>query len=159
MNSASFKIVDNGHLMSLNELLKTASRAENAVLKAGANVMKKHVKKALVATKLDIYSTGKYNDRLIDALRVTKPRNGEIKVHILGTRKSGSGTFRLRFFESDKTRYNKSFNGHPLNKRRKVGSLSKYNGFFAKGVNSSQSEMQTKMDMTLEKYMNRIWNG
>ena len=109
MNSASFKIVDNGHLMSLNELLKNASRAENAVLKAGANVVKKHVKKALVATKLDIYSTGKYNDRLIDALRVTKPRNGEIKVHILGTRKSGSGTFRLRFFESDKTRYNKSF--------------------------------------------------
>lgn len=159
MSKASFKIVDNGHQMSLNELLKSSSRAENAALRAGANVMKKNVRKALVATKLDIYSTGKYKDRLIDALRVTKPKNGEIKVHILGTRKSGSGTFRLRFFESNKTRYNKTYRGKPLNKKRKVGSLAKFNGFFAKGINSSQSEVQTKMDMTIEKYMSKIWNG
>lgn len=156
----SFEILDNGHEYTLRELLKNAERTEKAVLRAGANVMKKSVKKELTNTGLDVYSKNpKYQDRLIDALRVTKPRDGEIKVHILGTRAKKSGTYRLRFFESAKKRYNLTKHGVPLKKKRKVGSLSRFNGFFKRGIDSSSAEVQQKMDQTLQKYIEKIWNG
>ena len=45
----------------------------------------------------------RYKDKLIDAVRVSKVEaNGNevtTKVHIMGVRSSGSGTFRARFFE------------------------------------------------------------
>ena len=46
----------------------------------------------------------KYNDTLVDAVRKSKVEEtsrGEIssKVHIMGTRATGSGTYRARFFE------------------------------------------------------------
>jgi len=46
-----------------------------------------------------------FSDRLIDAIRSSKIKNeglGELslKVHTMGNRKKGSGTFRARFFES-----------------------------------------------------------
>lgn len=47
-------------------------------------------------------SNPKYNDRLIDAIRSTVfEENNEMyfKVHVMGTSKKGSGTFRARFFE------------------------------------------------------------
>lgn len=46
----------------------------------------------------------KYNDKMIDAVRSSKVEDKglaelKVKVHVLGTRKKGSGTFRARFFE------------------------------------------------------------
>lgn len=159
-NKTAFEIIDNGLEKSLKEVLKISERAEKAALKSGAGALKKGVRDKLKATKLKVNSkSSKYNDRLIDAVRSTKVKNGEIKVHILGTRKSGSGTFRLRFFESPKTRYNVTRNGVKLKKKRKVGSLSKFNGFFASGINSSKSEAERRMDATLTKYIQKAWNG
>ena len=48
----------------------------------------------------------KYNDTLIDAVKKSKVEEtarGEIssKVHIMGTRNTGSGTYRARFFEKN----------------------------------------------------------
>lgn len=44
-----------------------------------------------------------YKDKLSDAVRVGKLKGGfnhqEVKVHVLGTRAKGSGTYRLRFYE------------------------------------------------------------
>lgn len=160
MTKSAFEIIDNGLEMSLKQVLKISERAEKSALKAGANVMKKSVKDKLIATGVKVMQRNpKYNDRLIDAVRVTKPRNGMIKVHILGTRKSKSGTYRLRFFESPKNRYNKKRHGTPLRTPRDVGSLSKYNGFFAAGVNASIPEVERKMDEAIAKYIEKAWNG
>lgn len=50
----------------------------------------------------------KYNDSMADAVRVGKLKGGwnyqEVKVHVLGTRASGSGTYRLRFYEGGGSR-------------------------------------------------------
>lgn len=67
-----------------------------------------------------------YDDTMKDAVRVTKLKGGanhqELKVHILGTRKKGSGTYRLRFYEA----------GGP---RKKRGSIPGHQ-FFYRGHNS-----------------------
>lgn len=75
-----------------------------ALSKAG-NAIKRDAKKAF-KSKLPkaSHKGGKFSDRLIDAIRSSKIKNqgtGELhlKVHTMGTRKSGSGTFRARFFE------------------------------------------------------------
>lgn len=160
MSKSAFEIIDNGLEMSLKEVLKTASRAENASLRAGANVIKKNVKSKLRASGINAtHKSSKYIDRLIDAVRSTKPHDGEITVHILGTRKTKSGTYRLRFFESPKHRYNLKWRGKRLKKKRYVGTLAKYNGFFSAGISASKSEIEKKMDETIMKYIERAWNG
>lgn len=160
MNKTAFEIIDNGLEKSLKEVLKTAAKAENAALRSGAGVMKKSIRDEIKSKKLK--ATGrnpKYIDRLIDAVKSSKPKNGEIKIHILGTRKPKSGTYRLRFFESPKIRYNLTYKGVKLKKKRKVGSLSKFNGFFASGISTSKSDVERKMDETLTKYIKKAWNG
>lgn len=160
MSDTGFRITDYSLHDSLENVLKTMSRAENSALRKGANVMKKSVKKAVKATGLNVTSkNSKYTDRLIDAIRNTKPKDGYIKVHILGTKKTGSGTYRLRFFESPKVRYQTKVNGKNLKKKRKLGSLSDFNGFFSLGINSSQSETIQAMDLALEKYIEKAFNG
>lgn len=160
MNSASFKITDYGLQDSLQNVLKKMEKAEKSALRKGANVMKKYVKRTVKSTGLEVTKKNpKYIDRLIDAVRVTKPRNGAIKVHILGSRKSGSGTYRLRFFESSTDRYAKTWKGKKLKKKRYLGNLSKFNGFFMSGINSSKSETMEAMDKALEKYIEKAFNG
>lgn len=145
---------------SLNEVLKVSDRAEKAALRAGGQLIKKRIRELVRSTiKGSTKSSGQFTDKLIDAVRITKPHDGYIKYHILGTRKAGSGTYRLRFFESATKRYQTKINGKPLNKKRYIGSLSRFNGFFEKGVNTAQGSLQPVMQSALEKYINRAWNG
>ena len=74
-------------------------------LNKAANHLKKDAKK-LFKTKLPAATkrNPNYNDRLIDAVRSSKVKEkglGELilKIHVMGNRKKGSGTFRARFFE------------------------------------------------------------
>lgn len=160
MNKAHFIIEDFGLHDSLQNVLKVMERAEKSALRKGAAVQKKSVKKAVKDTGLNVTKKNpKYIDRLIDAIRSSKPVNGSITVHILGTRKTGSGTYRLRFFESPKVRYQTKINGKALKKKRKLGSLSKYNGFFATGISSSRAETEKAMDVALEKYIEKAFYG
>lgn len=160
MSKTGFRITDYTLHDSLENVLKVMERAEKSALKKGANVMKKSVKKAAKATGLNLTGKNpKYTDRLIDAIRSSKPQDGYIKVHILGTKKTGSGTYRLRFFESSKVRYQTKVNGKTLKKKRKLGSLSDYNGFFAQGINTSQSDTVKAMDIALEKYIEKAFYG
>lgn len=157
---ADIKIVTDTLNRSIEDVLKTMSRAENSALRKGASVIKKNVKSALRSTGLKVNNSNpRYNDRLIDAVRSSKPQDGAIKIHIMGTNSTGSGTYRLRFFESSKVRYQKTYNGKPLKKLRKLGDLSKFNGFFERGVNTSQSELTSSMDAQLTKYIEKAWNN
>ena len=77
---------------------------KRALNKAGGTI-KKEVKKQF---KTELPAATKRNpnyiDRLIDAVRSSKVKEkglGELilKIHVMGNRKKGSGTFRARFFE------------------------------------------------------------
>lgn len=160
-NQAGIRWTDYTLETRLQDILKDAEKAEKAALRAGGQLIKKNVKNEVGSTipGSKKNNSGIFYDRLIDAVRITKPYHGYIKYHILGTKKKGSGTFRLRFFESAKMRYQTKINGKPLKSKRKIGSLAKFNGFFARGVAASQSQLQPTMQAALEKYIKKAWNG
>lgn len=70
-----------------------------------------------------------YSDTIDDGVRRTKvyenfDEDYEAKVHILGTRASESGTYRLRFLETGtKQRTQKTFKGNKLKKPRNLGMI------------------------------------
>ena len=70
-----------------------------------------------------------YSDTIDDGVRRTKvyenfDEDYEAKVHILGTRASQSGTYRLRFLETGtKQRTQKRFKGNNLKKPRNLGMI------------------------------------
>ena len=76
---------------------RALSKAGNAIKRDARRSFKSKLPKAS-------HKGDKFSDRLIDAIRTSKIKNegtGELhmKVHAMGSRKSGSGTFRARFFE------------------------------------------------------------
>lgn len=154
------KIIADTLSTSIQDVLKVMSRAENSALRAGANVIKRQTKKNLKSSGISLSKTdSKYDDSLMDAIRVSRPENGDIKVHIMGTRRKTSGTFRLRFFEGGtKVRYNKTVKGTPLNKKRKVGQIGAHN-FFANALSSSAGDVENAMDKALTKYIEKAWNN
>ena len=70
-----------------------------------------------------------YNDKIEDAVMISKIEGDfgsemSQKVHVMGTRKSGSGTYRFRFLEKGtKERTARTYRGKPLRKPRKTGSI------------------------------------
>lgn len=97
----------------------------------------------------------KYNDRLIDAIRNSRTEGDFIIVHVLGTRQSGSGTFRARFFEKGTIdRYQKTYAGVPLKKKKYLGRIKPLR-FFASAITSTQSQvistMQNAIDFMIKK--------
>lgn len=91
-----------------------------------------------------------YKDKLIDAVRVSKVQStgDEVttKVHIMGVRSSGSGTFRARFFEGG-TKERQSKSG------KKLGKIEALN-FFAKAENSMQN-LTVSLDQVLTNLINK----
>lgn len=108
----------------------------------------------------------KYKDRLIDAIRSTKITDKgladmSIGVHTLGTRKSGSGTFRARFFEGGtKVRtqgpYVDSL-GRKYVHSRKVGSIKPLHFFTdsVKDANVAEMDMVKMLSQQVEKINNK----
>ena len=92
-----------------------------------------------------------YKDKLIDAVRVSKVQStgDEVttKVHIMGVRSSGSGTFRARFFEGGtKERVSKKTG-------QKLGKIEALN-FFQKAENSMQN-LTVSLDQVLTNLINK----
>jgi len=88
---------------------------------------------------------GKYSDSLLDAIRVSVDKNMnedtiEAKVHIMGTRKKGSGTFRTKFFEKGTV--------HGI----------KGTGFFASAKSQSESLIMSSLEDNLIKSLEKIIN-
>lgn len=152
------------------EALKQAKGAEDAALRAGARALKKEVKKEVIKTIPGATHKGKWKDTLVDAVRQSKPYRDRaaISVYLAVSHRSvnssdstsgKSGAFRLRFFESSKERYVKSYRGVKLKTPRKAGNLSKFNGFFDRGVTNGQSKIDPAMRQAFEKYINRLWTN
>lgn len=159
MDKAELKIVSDTLNRSIQDVLKVMSRAEQSALRKGANVIKKNTKANLKTTGINIGHNPKYTDTLNDGVRTSKVKDGAVVVHVMGTQKTGSGTFRLRFFEGGtQERYAKTYKGRPLKKKHRLGSIKSYN-FFNSALSSSQSEVMDAMDAQLTKYIEKAWNN
>lgn len=159
MDEAGIKIISDTLNRSIQDVLKVMSRAEQSALRKGANVIKKNTKANLKTTGINIGRNPKYTDTLNDGVRTSKVKDGAIVAHIMGTQKTGSGTFRLRFFEGGtQERYAKTYKGRPLKKKHRLGAIKSYN-FFNSALSSSQSEIMDAMDEQLTKYIEKAWKN
>lgn len=98
----------------------------------------------------------KYNDTLLDAVKrskVEENQRGEIsaKVHIMGTRNTGSGTFRARFYEKG-TRQRRTRKGY---NRGSIAPL----GFFATANASFGADYNNILNNEIAKAIERINNA
>ena len=102
-------------LRGIGWLESEAPRYFKRALTRGAIVLKDRTRQNLQSVlPASSNHNPKYNDTLQDAIRNSKVSIDHVTVHILGTRNSGSGTFRTRFFEGGTksgTRYQKTRNG------------------------------------------------
>lgn len=112
--------------LTSSEMSKAVKRALNKAAVQLQNQTKSNLSSLI---KSDTGGNGKFNDKLIDGVRRNSVRgyyDTELSavVHIMGTQTSGSGTYRLRFFEKGtKERYAKTYKGQPLKKPRYLGAI------------------------------------
>ncbi len=153
----------------INDFSDIAYKAKQSALRKGANVLKDAAKEGITQagfsynTKNSHKRKTQYNDALIDGIRVTgiKEDGNWVGVHILGSRASGSGTFRLRFFElGTKDRYVSTYKGKPLKKKKLIGKIDadKY-AFFESSVNGAQDAAAQAFQEQLDKYIQNAWNN
>lgn len=117
---------------------KEMTSAVRKALRTGAVTLKKQTQENITSSlqkrnnpHWDKGEPKTYNDKIEDAVRISKINNGygdgeemSIKVHIMGTRAEESGTFRARFLEmGTKNRYAKSLKGKALKKPRYLGKI------------------------------------
>lgn len=152
MSDVSFTYSDGGLTKTLESLQgKDFRRMEKKAMRRGASVIKRQTvsnfKKDLPAST---QSSEKYSDRLIDAVRSTVyEENNEVyfSVHVMGSRKKDSGTFRARFFERGTKERNKDshYRGQiqPLN-------------FFSNAVSQSGSKAVNAINQTFTNEVQKI---
>ena len=112
---------------------------QRTALRKAANVLRADARKRL---RKDLPSSttnsGKYSDTLVQGIMtsVTEGNEGmDAKVHIMGTRKQTSGTFRTRFFEGGKI---------------------KALYFFKDAVSATKDKVQSTLDKELSKTIQKI---
>lgn len=95
----------------------------------------------------------RYSDTLVDAIGFTKVDGASLNVNAMGTRKSGSGTYRTRFFEAGtKDRYQKTRNGIRLKKKKFIGKITG-TYFFRNTVEANRENIVNIMRDVISKYV------
>lgn len=140
------------------------SAQRRALSRAGRLLYKKAQQNAASSVPKVRQPNTKYSDTMYEGVRMSVTQEKDFrwyfKVHILGTRKKTSGTFRLRFFEGGtvprKTRYSytdKLGRTYPAGLNR--GSLRATN-FFASAISSSESQVVTAIQENLVEEIQKI---
>lgn len=132
--------------------LKEITKATKSALKKAAATLKANTQRNVLAELGDAAtSRGRYFDTLVDGVRITKYNNREdsIAVHIMGSRATGSGTFRLRFFEGGTVGRMTSGRG---TEKYPNGDITAHN-FFADAIKSTNTDniIVTQIDKVVEK--------
>ena len=126
------------------------------ILGAGAAELKKETKKELLASVPAANQRNpKYSDRLIDAVRsyvMKDETNPEVYVHIMGTRKAKSGTFRTRFFEGG-TKIRKIKSGKYAG--REVSNI-EGKSFFERAISKTGSKVVSAADARLAEVIRKM---
>lgn len=146
----------------LDGLTEVVHKSKMASLKKAGMVLKDAAMQGFTRTGLKNDKNPNYTDRLSDGIRLSRPdeANDSIKVHIMGVRSKGSGTFRLRFFETGtKERFQTSIKGIKLKKKKSVGQipLGKY-AFFESSVRAASQNAADIYTQYLSQAIERAWN-
>lgn len=115
---------------------------------AGARSLYESIRQSLISNVPKATQRNpKYKDTLLDAVLISKTNltNQDRFVHAYGVRDKDSGTYRTRFFnEQTKDRYQKTYKGKKLKKKRFLGHVGG-SLFFNKGVMNGKSQAQDMM--------------
>jgi hypothetical protein len=157
----SIKLNIKGNLRQpLEQALVDLPIAEKRALYRAAYFLRDKIRQQLVSSVPNATQPNpKYSDTLIDAVGFSKVDGASLTITALGNRKKTSGTYRTRFFEGGtKDRYQKSYNGIKLKKKRFLGSI-KPTKFFSNAVEANQSTAVQLMQEVLDQYIEEIFNS
>lgn len=167
MANVEFK-VDTSSMQRMNRWFSDKdwfSIKKKALNKAGGAIKKTVKEKFKTELPTATKRNPNYNDRLIDAVRSSKVKEkglGKLllKIHVMGTRKKGSGTFRARFFEKGtqerfiKPGYTDRL-GRKYTKKRSIGRIHPPLYFFRDSM-SSINTASVNMNSYLEQEINKL---
>ena len=158
MDGISFRI--SGSLLGpLEQMQNELPRAEKRALYRAAYFLRDKIRQSLVSSvpKAETHSP-KYSDTLVDAVGFTKVDGASININAMGSRKKGSGTYRTRFFENDtKDRYQKTYRGIKLKKKRFLGHITGTH-FFSNAVSQNESQAVNLMRDVISEYVRECYN-
>ena len=143
---------------SFDEVAKKMPDIERHALYHAAYYMRSKIKEYLKhAVPKSDQRNPKYIDTLQDAVLFTRPDGASLTVHAMGNRKKGSGTYRTRFFErGTRDRYQKTWNGVKLKKKRFLGSI-KPTHFFADAVAAERGNVAKQMEEIIAQYIEKAF--
>lgn len=146
----------------------TQKEMNKAVRKAISDAAKELVKDTKTNLRSSIVKRGRskglYNDKIEDAVmrsKITGDFGEEIegKVHIMGTQKKYSGTYRARFLEKGtKDRFQKYIHGKPLKKPKYTGKV-QAKWFFRRANDSLVSKIERIYTNSLNAAIDKINNS
>lgn len=157
MDGISFRI--SGSLLGpLEKMREELPRAEKRALYHAAYFLRDKIRQSLISSipKADSHNP-KYSDTLIDAIGFTKVDGASLNINAMGNRRKNSGTFRTRFFENDtKDRYQKSYRGIKLKKKRFLGHITGTH-FFSNAVSQNESQAINLMRDVITQYVQECY--
>ena len=157
MDGISLKV--SGTLLGpLEKMKEELPRAEKRALYRSAYFLRDKIRQSLVSSvpKAETHSP-KYSDTLVDAVGFTKVDGASLNINAMGNRKKGSGTYRTRFFENDtKDRYQKTYRGIKLKKKRFLGHITGTK-FFSNAVQANQSAAIELMREVINEYIQECY--
>lgn len=130
--------------------------AEKKALYTAAFYLKDKIKESInLSIPKATQRNPKYSDTLVDAVRFTSPDGASVNINAMGNRKPSSGTYRTRFFEDDtRDRYQKTYKGQKLKKKRYLGHITGTH-FFKKGVDANKDTAVRLMEEVLSEYIEK----
>lgn len=158
MEGITFRIT--GNLRGpLDEMREQLPRAEKKALYRAAYFLRDKIRQSLVSSlPKATQHNPKYSDTLVDAIGFTKVDGASLNINAMGNRKKTSGTYRTRFFENDtRDRYQKSYKGQKLKKKRFLGHITGTH-FFRNAVEANQPAAIELMRGVISEFVQEIYN-
>ena len=158
MEGITFRIT--GNLRGpLDEMREQLPRAEKKALYRAAYFLRDKIRQSLTSSLPKATNRNpKYSDTLIDAIGFTKVDGASLNINAMGNRKKTSGTYRTRFFENDtRDRYQKSYKGQKLKKKRFLGHITGTH-FFRNSVEANQPAAIELMRGVISEFVQEIYN-
>lgn len=143
----------------LDEMREQLPRAEKRALYRAAYFLRDKIRQSLTSSLPKATNRNpKYSDTLIDAVGFTKVDGASLNINAMGNRKKTSGTYRTRFFENDtRDRYQKSYKGQKLKKKRFLGHITGTH-FFRNAVEANQPAAIELMRGVISEFVQEIYN-
>ena len=139
---------------NFDEIAKEMPNIEKRALYKAAYFLRDKIQQSLIsAVPKATQKNPKYTDTLVDAVGFSRVDGASTTINAMGTRKTGSGTYRTRFFEEGTVkRYHKKRNGIRLKKKKYIGFI-KPTRFFASAVQANRNTAVKLMEDVLTEYV------